>query len=207
MIPERLNPLLSLLKTPQKMAKESFEFQLTEEVAPDAIKLIENGISLQLTSRFNNNDILEEFILRAAMIIAGTMTQEQRETERKKFLREKIDGFLQELIDLQKSAQTILAGPIPYNGPVKIKNRQFKCDKELKQVRESLNKWRVKYLRQSTPLMRPDVVDMLGRLFEEYLPNEADSFIDEQIIKMLSPFAIHYQNRSIAARRRRDKSG
>jgi hypothetical protein len=214
--PEHLIPLLTRLENPPADDK-SFEAQLLKEITPTAIKLIKEGIGKGLIRKFkqggeNNQELLEQFILRAAMMI-GTPTKAEREIEKREFLKEKIDGFIKELGDLDNAARTYLAGPIPFpfkpSGDipsgrlVPIKERRIDCNEQREQARQALYKWMKKHLKQSPAHENPDEKDRLIRLFQELLPEENESFIDKQINRMLKPFGKDLKERSIEARIRR----
>lgn len=232
MIPERLKPLLNSLKNPSAEGGEFNDFYY-KEFGPTCITLIEQGISPQLTAKFNTLERLEVFVLRAATAIE-TPTKAEREADNRKFLKEIIDEFIEKLEDIDDAAGTYLAGPIPY--PVEtiwdiiyklhtlrplypplakqiifshrfkgvpIKKRRVNCYKEREQARKALYKWMEKHLKQSPAHERFDARDRLIRLFQEFLPEQDKSFFDEQINKMLKPFGKDLKDRSISARMRR----
>ncbi len=183
-------PRLFLLEA---VRREYGGLQIHKIFGPTAITLIEQGISLKLSRKFDTAEKLEEFVLGAAIIINGTMTKSERKEEREEWLKAKIDEFITELIYIDIGSRSVLVGPIPFEGQITIKKVTINTYKELNQVRKALYNWMKKHLKQIKPGSRPDVVDRLVRLFEEFLPNETIVFIDEQIITMLEPFGFDYK--------------
>jgi hypothetical protein len=70
MIPKRLESLYSRLQNlPSEDFPKSFEDEILKHIASTALKLVKEGVSPRLTAKFQEQEELEEFIIRAAMII------------------------------------------------------------------------------------------------------------------------------------------
>ncbi len=78
MIPERLKPLLSRLKNSPTEHSDPWEAESHKQIAPTAIMLIEQGIDLHLAAKFQDDRKLEEFVLRAAMLIPTPSKEERK---------------------------------------------------------------------------------------------------------------------------------
>jgi len=188
MISRKLLPLLSRLKNPSE--NDPLGALLTRALAPYARKLIKEGIDSQLAESFSNQEALEEFVLRAAIIIASVRTKEERKADDQKYIEKKINKICDELELLNEMARN--------QGSWHIKS--------WKELEAALINYKARYLRKmKTPARpRPAPVDMLTDLFKEYLPGVSNSFIDAQTRKMLSPFGIQYGEGSIRVRKHRD---
>jgi hypothetical protein len=214
MIPQSLEPLLSRLKNPIQDDDDSLEAILRRNIAPVVIKLIEGqGIGSKLVFKFKkdgklNQELLEEFVLRAAMCI-DTPSKTERKPEWEEYINTKFEEIFKrfekiyfELVDINKMCI--------YNEPAICKGA--KPGKEMGKVwevwMEVIPKLKQKYLSKLNPPKKPNNINMLINLFREYLPKVEKTFMDEQIIKMLKPFGIELKKRSVSAiERRSEKEG
>ena len=188
MIPERLKPLLSRLKNPPLEEFDPYQAERHKQIAPTAIKLIEEGIDLHLTAKFQDDSKLEAFVLRAAMHIL-TPGKEERKTHWTEYINKKFDDII--YIDLIICSKHVC-------NDNKIKKQLIKVIEELEKLREI-------YLSKLKTPKKPNTIDMLINLFLEHLPGIEETFIDEQIRKMVSPFDITLKKGAVRIRKYRSK--
>ncbi len=200
MIPESLRPLLARLKNPYPEDDDSWEAKSHREIAPIAIKLIEEGIDEGLlVSEFKkdgelNKELLEEFILRAAMEISGP-SQEERKAHWEEYINRSFEKIEWEIYEVEGICKDGMAQVC----------KGAKTTKQMLKVKEELTKLKKIYLSKLKAPKTPDKIDMLINLFREYLPGVEKTFMDKQIRKMLKPFGIEYKPHIVRAREYRSQ--
>lgn len=195
-IPEQLKPLLTRLKNPQANDDESLEALLHKELAATAIKLIEQGIGEGLVRKFKkdgeiNQELLEEFVIRAAMIIP-TPTKEERMIHWVEYINKRFgDIIYNDLIEIRKICRYV--------------NKDDKITKQMIKVQNELIKLRDIYLSELKLPKKPNTIDMLINLFLQCLPGIEETFIDTHIRKMVNPFGINLKKDAVRVRKFRSK--
>lgn len=193
-IPERLKPLLTRLKNPPTNDDESLEAQLHKEIAPTAIRLIEQGISLHLTAKFQDDRKLEEFVWWAAMAI-DTPNKEERKTHWETWINKSFEDVFNKLVEIDDICKDGI-----------IKDCKWaNTSKKIDNIKAELTKLKKTYLSKLSSPSRPDNMDMLINLFLEYLPEVDETFIDEHIRIMLKPFGIELRPNVVRIRKYRSE--
>jgi len=188
MIPKRLEPLLSRLKNP---TTEQFNDQ--KRTAANAIKLIEGGgIGESLMRKFKEDNELELFVLLAAINI-DTPSREERKDHWAKWINESFEEVFDKLVEIDDICR---------DGNIKT-CKGDKTFKQMMKVKAELDKLRDIYLSKLKTPKRPDNVDMLMNLFNKYLPEVKETFIDQHIRKMLKPFGIELKPDTVRIRKYR----